>query len=96
MGKSSNIQFFEHVKDFVEEIPGNSDDGLACAAPGFDALVEVAQAGLVALDDECTSHRRDASDCAPLLGGAFDTRAIVRLADARLYSREGAEAATSS
>ena len=86
--------FFEHVKDRVEKIPGNSDDGLVRAASRFDAFVEVAHAGIVALGDECISHWRDAGDCALVPGGAFDTRAIVKLADARLYSRGGDEAAT--
>lgn len=59
--------FFEHVKDRIEKIPGNSDDGLVRAASRFDALVEVAQAGIVALGDECTPRRHDVGDLLPYL-----------------------------
>ena len=68
---------FERVEDCVEKFPGNSDVGLAHAAPGFDFLVKIAQVGAVALGNECTLHQLGAGNFALALGDPSNTKTIV-------------------
>ena len=51
-----NPVVFEFIENRIGKLPGNSGVDLACAASGFDATVEVAQAGTIAFGNECTLH----------------------------------------
>lgn len=55
-----NRVVFECVENRIGKLSGNSGVDLACAASGFDATVEVVQAGTIAFGDECTLHQRGA------------------------------------